>query len=76
MTGPALPGGSGAGWSSPGEFAVWVVDAIVNPLFKLLDSVNVLGFTLSEWFFGIAFLTLAVAFFRWFWGDGSDRSLK
>lgn len=72
---PELPG-PGGGWGSPGEFAFWVVDAIINPLFKTLDSVNILGFTFSEWFFGIAFLTLAVAFFRWFWGDRSDLATK
>lgn len=60
-------------WSSLSEFVQWFARSVINPMLDMLRNVPIFDHTLFDWFMGLGLLSLAVAFYRWFWGSGSTK---
>ena len=60
-------------WSSLGDFVTWFVHTVITPMVNMLKSVPIFENTLWDWFIGIAVVSLAVTFYRWFWDMGDKK---
>ena len=55
------------------SFVAGFYTAFIKPIFDILRSTSVLGFSLFYWVFGFTVLALAVRFFQRFFGSGDDK---